>query len=155
MELVYKKATLDDLDALVKMRIKVLRTANGLSDLVDMSQVESESRYYYQRGLQEGGHVAYLVYDRDAVIGAGGVSFYQVMPTYCNPSGKKAYLMNLYTEPDYRRKGIAWQTLDLLVHEARERGVDFITLDTTKMGRPLYEKYGFISMQDEMILPRQ
>ncbi len=155
MELAYKKATLDDLDALVKMRIKVLRTANGLSNSVDMSQVEAESWGYYQHSLRDDAHIAYLVYDQTVIVGAGGVSFYQVMPTYCNPSGKKAYLMNLYTDPDYRRRGIAWQTLDLLVNEARERGVDFITLETTKMGRPLYEKYGFISMQDEMILPRQ
>jgi GNAT superfamily N-acetyltransferase len=155
MELAYKKTTLDDLDELVNMRIKVLRTANDLPVSADMSLVETEARHYYQRSLQEGAHVAYLVYDKDAVIGAGGVSFYQVMPTYCNPSGKKAYLMNLYTEPDYRRKGIAWQTLDLLVKEAQSRGIDFITLETTKMGRPLYEKYGFIPMQDEMILPKR
>jgi ribosomal protein S18 acetylase RimI-like enzyme len=75
------------------------------------------------------------------------------MPTCMNPSGKKAYIMNMYTEPDYRRRGIAWKTLDLIVNEARSRGVVFITLEATKMGRPLYEKYGFITMDDEMILP--
>lgn len=153
MELAYRKAALYDLEDLVNMRIKVLRTANGLPDSADMSLVETQTRDYFERSLPNGGHVAYLVYDRDSIIGAGGVSFYQVMPTYCNPSGKKAYLMNLYTDPVYRRRGIAWQTLDLLVKEARERGVDFITLETTKMGKPLYEKYGFIPMQDEMILP--
>lgn len=155
MELAYKKATIDDLDRLVTMRIKVLRTANDLPDFADMSRVETESKSYYQRGLHENAHIAYLVYDKDSVIGAGGVSFYQVMPTYHNPSGKKAYIMNLYTQPEYRHKGIARQTLDLLVKEAQSRGIDFITLETTKMGRPLYEKYGFIPMQDEMILPKR
>jgi ribosomal protein S18 acetylase RimI-like enzyme len=120
-----------------------------------MSLVETQARNYYAQSLPKDGHVAYLVYDNGSIIGAGGVSFYQVMPTYYNPSGKKAYLMNLYTEPDYRRRGIAWQTLDLLVKEAQNRGIDFITLETTKMGRPLYEKYGFILMQDEMILPKR
>ena len=41
----------------------------------------------------------------------GGVSFFEVMPTYNNPSGTKAYIMNMYTKPEYRRKGIAYKTL--------------------------------------------
>ena len=86
------------------------------------------------------------------VIGAGGVSFYQVMPTYHNPTGKKAYIMNMYTAPEYRRQGIAIHTLDLLVKDAKEQGVLQIALKATDMGRPLYERYGFVKMEDEMEL---
>ena len=60
--------------------------------------------------------------------------------------------MNIYTAPEYRRQGIAAKTLDMLVQECRRRGVDFISLEATAAGRPLYEKHGFVSMQDEMIL---
>lgn len=148
----YKKATIDDTDELVRTRIMVLRAANQLSDDTDMSQVEKESYQYYMRALSSGEHVAYLVYDNERVIGAGGVSFYQVMPTYHNPSGKKAYIMNMYTAPKYRRKGIASKTLDLLVKSAREKGIEHISLEATEMGRPLYEAYGFVRMQDEMEL---
>lgn len=42
---------------------------------------------------------------------------------------------------------------DLLVKEARRAGIPFITLEATSMGRPLYEKYGFVGMRDEMELP--
>ena len=86
--------------------------------------------------------------------GAGGVSFFQVMPTYHNPSGRKAYIMNMYTKPEYRRRGIAFITLDLLVHDAREKGITAISLEATAMGRPLYEKYGFVEMWNEMELPQ-
>ena len=94
--------------------------------------------------------MAYLVYDKETFIGAGGVSFYQVMPTYHNPSGKIAYIMNMYTAPEYRRQGIAFHTLDLLVKAAKERGISQIALEAKDMGRPLYEKYGFVKMEDEM-----
>ena len=80
------------------------------------------------------------------------VSFYQVMPTYHNPTGKKAYIMNMYTAPEYRRQGIAFHTLDLLVNDAMKQGVSQIALEATDMGRPLYEKYGFVKMEDEMEL---
>ena len=148
----YKKATIADIDELVKTRIIVLRAVNKLSNDEDMSVVEEESYAYYRRALEDGEHIAYLVYDNGAFIGAGGVSFYQVMPTYHNPTGKKAYIMNMYTAPAFRRQGIAFHTLDLLVKVIRKQGVSQITLEATEMGRPLYEKYGFVKMEDEMVL---
>ncbi len=149
----YRKATQADIEELVKTRMIVLRAANKLSDAVDMSEVEQESYVYYKRALETGGHIAYLVYDNGKFIGAGGVSFYQVMPTYHNPSGKKAYIMNMYTAPEYRRQGIAFRTLDLLVKDVKEQGVTQIALEATDMGRPLYEKYGFVKMEEEMFFP--
>lgn len=152
MKLVYKKAAAEDIEILTKTRITVLKAANKLDEKTDMSMVERESRIYYERALKEGIHTAYLVFDGDQFVGAGGVSYYQVMPTFHNPSGKKAYIMNMYTHPDYRRQGIAYHTLDLLVADAKEKGIEQITLEATRMGRPLYEKYGFVKMGNEMEL---
>lgn len=153
MDLTYKRATLEDLELLTETRIEVLRAANGLPEGTEMDEVKRETRLYYQRALLDGSHAAYLVLDGDRLAGAGGVSFFQVMPTYHNPSGRKAYIMNMYTRPEYRRRGIAYKTLDLLVREAGSRGVTAISLEATAMGRPLYEKYGFVKMDHEMELP--
>lgn len=150
MELLYKKATIEDIDILTKTRIEVLRAANQLSDDANMTEVEKQSYEYYSKALRDGSHTAYLVFDGTNFIGAGGVSYYRVMPTYHNPSGNKAYIMNMYTSPKYRRKGIAYKTLDLLVRDAKSRGVNVILLEATEMGRPLYEKYGFVKMNNEM-----
>ena len=152
-EFEYRKASINDLDLLVKTRIEVLRAANGLDGDVEMSKVESGSYLYYKSALQNGRHTAYLVFDGNSFIGAGGISYYTVMPTFHNPSGKKAYIMNMYTKPDYRRKGIATKTLDLLVRDAKEHGVTAISLEATDIGRKLYEKYGFVAMKSEMELP--
>ena len=106
MEFVYKKGTVEDIDLLTETRIEVLRAANGLSDDEDMSEVREQSYRYYQKALCDGTHIAYLVFEKNRFAGAGGVSFYQVMPTYHNTGGKKAYIMNMYTRPEYRR--ICW-----------------------------------------------
>lgn len=147
----WKWADAADLETLVRTRVQVLRAANHLDTATDLTAVEEQSRLYYQQAGDE--HAALLVYDGDRVIGTGGVSFYRVMPTCCNPDGRKAYIMNMYTAPEYRRRGIARKTLDLLVEECRRRGVDFISLEATEAGRPLYENYGFVKMHDEMMLP--
>lgn len=152
MELSYIKATLDDLERLVESRILVLIAANKLDDSVDMAEIKKQSYDYYKKALSDGTHVAYLVFDRSIFVGAGGISFFQVMPTYHNPTGNKAYIMNIYTNPDYRRRGIAYKILDFLVSASREKGISAIFLEATDMGRPLYEKYGFIAKNDEMEL---
>lgn len=89
MDLIYKKATLDDIDLLTETRITILKAANQLSDDADMSEVKKESYHYYKQALRDGCHDAWLVFDGKRFVGAGGVSFFQVMPTYHNPSGKK------------------------------------------------------------------
>lgn len=148
----FRVATLNDLALLTTSRIEVLRAANKLDASTDMANVEKESYNYYKKALEDNTHYAILVMEDDKFIGAGGVSFYSVMPTYHNPSGKKAYIMNMYTAPDYRRQGIAYKTLDMLVKISKERGINQISLEATEMGRPLYEKYGFVKMESEMEL---
>lgn len=154
MEFTYQKGTLADVELLTKVRIQVLRAANQLSEAENLALVEQNSREYYRSSLFDGSHAAYLVFYGEIVAGAGGVSFYRVMPTYHNPTGLKAYIMNMYTHPSYRRRGIAWKTLDLLVREAKAHNAGLISLEATAMGKPLYEKYGFIKMQDELWLPQ-
>jgi len=153
LNLRYQTASIDDMNILIKTRIQVLRAANKLADDVDMSVIEHESYDYYKDSLVNGTHIAYLVYNDSIFVGAGGVSFYRVMPTYENPTGEKAYIMNMYTVPQYRKQGIAIRMLDYLVKEAKARNVTFISLEATAMGKPLYEKYGFVEMENEMCLP--
>ena len=155
MAIEFKRADLSDLDMLVSSRIKVLIAANRLPDDTDMSVIEQQSRDYYKQSFADGSHTAYLVYDGDDIIAAGGVSYYRVMPTCDVPTGRKAYIMNMYTDPRYRRQGIAMKTLTLLIEDAKSKGVDFISLEATDTGRPLYEKFGFVGTPHEMILPTE
>lgn len=154
MNLTYKRATIKDIDLLTITRIEVLRAANRLSDDTDLSEVERQSYNYYQKALCDDSHIAYLVFDGTRFVGAGAVSFFQVMTTYHNLSGNKAYIMNMYTRPEYRRRGIAIKILDMLIKESKNRGITAISLEATDMGRPLYEKYGFVKMNNEMELPQ-
>lgn len=62
------------------------------------------------------------------------------MPTYHNPNGYKAYIMNMYTNINYRRKGIAYKTLDMLIKDIKNKGITSISLEATEMGRPFYIK---------------
>jgi GNAT superfamily N-acetyltransferase len=58
-------------------------------------------------------------------------------------NGHTAMLMNVYTKPEFRRRGIASKLLDFVIDYAGAQGISCIDLSATTMGRPLYEKHGF------------
>jgi len=62
---------------------------------------------------------------------------------YHNRTGKIAAIVNMYTAPEYRRRGIARKILDLLISEVRAQGLTSVSLEATRQGKPLYEAYGF------------
>ena len=152
MELIYKRATINDIELLTETRIESLKAADRISSPVDLDTLSDASKEYYKRALADDTHVAYLIFDGTKFIASGGICFYDVMPTYSDCTGKRAYIMNMYTKPDYRRQGIAYKTLSLLVGAAYERGVNYISLEPTDISKHLYEKYGFRFIDDEMRL---
>lgn len=78
MAFLYKRATIEDLDILTETRIEILRAANQLSQDVDMTEVEEQSYEYYKRALYDGSHTAYLVFEENDFVGAGGISFFRL-----------------------------------------------------------------------------
>ena len=68
-KLEYRKAAAEDIDLLTKTRIEVLLAANGLPENTDMSEVEKQSRAYYENAIPGGAHTAFLVFDRDQFVG--------------------------------------------------------------------------------------
>lgn len=153
--IVYQKASADDIYLLIENRMKLLKNANMLGDESELKSVKEQLCQYYTKAISSKNHIAYLAYEKSICIGTGGICFYQVLPTYHNPTGKKAYITNIYTMPEYRNKGIATHILDYLVRESLKMGVDFISLETTESGRSIYEKYGFAALRTEMQLKNE
>ena len=60
-----------------------------------------------------------------------------------NSSNRVGTIYSVYTEPEYRRRGIATKVLQLLLQEAKENNVATVDLSATADGKPLYEKLGF------------
>jgi GNAT superfamily N-acetyltransferase len=147
----YRKATEKDIKFLTETRIEVLISVNNLENNAQMDDIFDETYKYYSNNINDT-FVTYLAFDNDEFAGCGSICFYRVMPTYKNPSGKKAYIMNMYTRENYRRKGVATNILYLLVKEAENRGIKQIHLEATELGKKLYKNYGFSELENEMEL---
>lgn len=108
------------------------------------------NRQYYRMHIADGSHVACVAECDGEDCGCGGVCFTDELPSPDNPTGRCAYLMNIYVCEKYRNKGIAHQIVHQLVELAKSRGCCKIYLETTPEGRPVYSDSGFQDMPDIM-----
>ena len=88
----------------------------------------------------------------DAPVACATLCYKTYIPTPGHPTGNRAHLMNVYTAPDHRRRGLARRLLTVLHREAAKRGVTEITLDATEQGRRLYESMGYAPSDECMFL---
>lgn len=146
----FRKATIEDISLLLECRLSLLHSAIRNGDENKWIFIEKQIKQYYKNTIPDETHIAYLAFDGNTCIGTGGVCFYQVLPTYFKLTGKKAYITNMYTTPKYRSQGIATQIIKLLVKECLDQGATYISLETTNMGRSLYEKCGFAPLYSQM-----
>ena len=147
----YRIATQEDIELLMSSRLEMLRIVNDLPDSYEYTdEIISESRDYFLNGDQ----TTVLALDGGNVIGCASTSYMRIMPTFSHPTGKRAHLMNVHTRNEYRRQGIARKMVLMLIDETWKRGTTEISLDTTVMGRPLYESLGFVNSTECMVLTK-
>ena len=147
----YRMASDRDIDLLVRSRMETLRAVNGLEEDYRFSErFEEASRKYFLEGDQS----TVLAMEGDQVVGCATMCFLELMPTFSHPAGKRAHLMNVYTDPSRRREGIAARMVSMLIEEAWNRGATEISLDATESGRPLYRKLGFRDSDECMVLEK-
>lgn len=137
--MVYKKATSEDTDKLVEIRKRQL-IDEGIEPNIN---IDEELTGFFNQKLADDSLIEWIVEDNGEIIATAAIAFYQFPPTYTNKTGWKGYITNMYTRDDYRKQGIATLLLDKLVEEAKRCGVKKLWLGASKLGRPVYEKYGF------------
>ncbi|MGN0326951.1 MAG: GNAT family N-acetyltransferase [Lachnospiraceae bacterium] len=140
MEYVYKKLTEKELPIFIAMRINQLRE-EGAKEEMDLTPALQD---YYNRHLSDGTFVAWLAMDGDKIIGTSGMSFVEKPPYFGCPSGKMGLLSSMFTDPDYRRKGIAKELLSRVIKEAKDYGCGTVQITASDMGVKLYTDYGFV-----------
>jgi GNAT superfamily N-acetyltransferase len=146
MNITYRKLTEDDLDTFINMRINQL-LEEGATDEMDLYPALMD---YYQRHLANGTFVSWLALDGDKIIGTSGMSFVEKPPYFGCPTGRIGLLSSMYTNPDYRRQGIAKELLGRVVEEARVYGCGTVQITASDMGVLLYSNFGFVKNKNFM-----
>ena len=145
MDIIYKKLTENELPQIIKMRIDQLTEEYASSGRTVPEDVDLETALmdFYKRNMAAGTYVSWLALDGYKIVGTSGMSFAEKPPYFTCPSGKLGILSSMYTDPDYRRMGIASRLLDRVETEAKDYGCGTIYITASDVGVKLYESYGF------------
>lgn len=140
MDITCRKLTPDDLERFIPLRIAQLREEGATEDL-DLRPALTD---YYRRHMADGTFVSWLAMDGDRIIGTSGMSFVEKPPYFSCPTGRIGLLSSMYTDPAYRRRGIARALLKRVVEEARAYGCGAVQITASDMGVRLYSDFGFV-----------
>lgn len=151
MGITYRRILLSDVELLAETRAAFLNESEAKLENSDKEDLYIKNKDYFEKAIKNNTFTAFLAFDGDILVGTSGICFYDVPPNKKNPSGKVAFIQNMYTLSDYRKKGIATKLFSMVVCEAKERGYKKIILNATSMGRPIYEKFGFLDTVNDMV----
>lgn len=146
MSIEYRRLTAAQLDAFISLRISQLRE-EGAKEPIDLRPPLLD---YYTRHMADGTFVSWLALDGEKIVGTSGMSFVEKPPYFGCPSGKMGLLSSMYTDPNYRRQGIARELLSRVVDEARKYGCGTVQITASDMGVLLYTDFGFVKNNNFM-----
>ena len=146
MEIKYRKMTNADVDTFIAMRIKQLREEGATED-IDLIPALKD---YYKRHMADETFVSWLAVDGNKIVGTSGMSFVEKPPYFGCPTGKIGLLSSMFTDPSYRRMGIAKELLSRVVEEARKYGCGSVQITASDMGVLLYTDFGFVKNENFM-----
>ena len=136
----YRKLTEKELETFIGMRIRQLREEGATEDI----DLVPALRDYYHRHMADGTFVSWLAMDGDRIVGTSGMSFVEKPPYFGCPSGKIGLLSSMFTEPEYRRRGIAKELLSRVVDEAKAYGCGTLQITASDMVVHLDTDFGFV-----------
>ena len=88
----------------------------------------------------------------EQIVAGAGAQLRRVLPHPAHEKafaeGRQAIIINVFTEPEWRRKGLAALLLEHIIQWSREQKLDRLLLHASEQGRALYERLGFVSTNE-------
>jgi GNAT superfamily N-acetyltransferase len=115
----------------------------GLASGAALERVERDTLAALGPAMCEGYYLHWFAEDAGRIVAGAGVILARWLPMPEEPALRRATVLNVYTEPAYRRRGLARQLMYTLIDWCRAQGFAFVQLHASDDGRPLYESLGF------------
>jgi GNAT superfamily N-acetyltransferase len=142
-EFVIREATTDDAPEIARQR-RLMYEDIGERDAAALEAMVASTTSYLRKAIPEGTFRAWLAETHDRRVVAGGAVLVVASPSRpSDPRPRRASILNVYTCPEYRRRGIARRIMEHMIAWCRDEGFPSVTLHATDAGRPLYESLGF------------
>jgi GNAT superfamily N-acetyltransferase len=115
---------------------------------VDLDRMASMTLPWLSAALADGTYRGWLAVDGEQVVGGGGVLLCSWPASPKDPFLRRAIILNVYTEPDYRGRGVARRIMETILKWLQAQGFASVSLHASDQGRHLYEQLGFAATNE-------
>jgi GNAT superfamily N-acetyltransferase len=145
-----RPATPDDLDTVLHHRRRMFEDM-GYTDPAALEAMLSSATPLLRRGLTDGTYRGWLAgTSGEGIVAGGGVIILEFQSHPDDP--QRAWVVNMFTEPAHRRRGLARRLMDTMLAWCRAEGMHSLYLHASDHGRPLYESLGFTATNEMRIV---
>ncbi len=142
-EITYSRATMEDLQSVIDLRLIFAIEFSGQQSPDAVLEFKKYNQQYLERSIQNNSFLVFLARHQGEIVGMGGMVIREQPGSFKNPRGKVGYIMNMYTFPLFRRRGICSAILKLLLEEAGHLGIIAFELHASEIGESVYVQNGF------------
>ena len=142
MDFVFDNANMNDIDELIRLRLAFITEDAGALSSRQEQCIEEQLRDYFNRKLGKE-LIAFVARDEVHIV---AVAYLLLMEMPANArllNGLYGEVLNVYTLPDYRGKGLCTKLMQQLIEYGKKRRLGCIDLSATENGYPIYIKLGF------------
>ncbi|MGE0461594.1 MAG: GNAT family N-acetyltransferase, partial [Vicinamibacterales bacterium] len=157
-----RRADIADIALLARHRAWMFRNMGHLPSHLE-APLERATAAYLREAMPRGEYIAWVAESgavSAAAVGGAGVQLRPILPRprpIRGPDGlelgPEALVLNVYVEPDWRRRGVAEALMRTLLGALAARGIRRIVLHASDDGRRLYERLGFVQTNEMRFEP--
>ncbi len=138
-----RQASTADLDTLVLHRCAMFSDM-GYTDAAALDSMAAKFRSWLSARMNSGDYLAWLVSAPDGSVAAGAGLWLMDWPPHMIGTGtRRGNIVNVYTDEQYRRLGLAREVMTTVLAWCRDNRIDTVILHASSSGRSLYESLGF------------
>lgn len=142
MNITFGQAEKTDIPQLIRLRLAYMEDDFGSVSEREKSCMEKQLPDYFERKLDKE-LFAFVARDGEKIVSVALLLTIE-MPANSNVlSGFYGEVLNVFTQSEYRGKGLASTLMKNLIAFAKEKGLSRIDLSATDAGFGIYEKLGF------------
>jgi GNAT superfamily N-acetyltransferase len=152
-----RRATVADADTIAHQRAEMFLAMGRLPRQMYDELVAATRKYLAEAMLAEEylGWLGSPVDTPRVIVGGAGVVQRRVPPHPLDgrgdvrlARGRQGLVLNVYTEPAWRRRGVAELLMRHVLAWAADSGVETLVLHASNEGQPLYERLGFVATNE-------
>ena len=153
-EIVIREARREDIADIVRHRRRMYEDM-GERDARALEAMQASTSAFLETALPSGTFRGWMAETcSGCVVAGGGMMLVPWLSRPADPEPRRAWILNVYTEPEYRRRGIARRLMQTMVDWCRQAGFQSVSLHASEDGRPLYESMGFKPTEEMKLVLR-